>query len=343
MTNKTASLDEIVSKRRASADDNGNLYKAVVLGEEKGFNSESRSQRFVLSSETVDRYGDIVRQDGIEIDDFLRNPVALAYHNHRAPIGWWKDVAMIKGRPKRTEGVLELHAAGTTDAVDEIERLLAASAIKACSIGFMPMEAEWILDENGRNTWGLDFTASSLLEASICSIPANPDALGKAAGGDMRLAAELFERVLDTYCETKTGGLFVKKEFADAYMAMKSGTTTVQVPDNVPEEDPSLNHDALEVEEDTAEKEIETLTVGINVDPDSVVRAGEEATQGVLDIIVKNFASLFKAASIEKTEPVLDEPDHEPEPEPVLASPEAIKEMNERIATMRAKIHGSSQ
>lgn len=227
---KRVSLDEIVSKRRASAGDDGKLFKAVILDEpveKAGYNPDTRSQRFIMSTETTDLYGDVVRQDGIKTDNFERNPVALAYHRHNAPIGWWKDVTKVNGRPKRTEGTITLHAAGTTDAVDEIDRLLAANAIKACSIGFMPLEAEWILDEQGRNTWGLDFKESSLLECSICSVPANPDALAKAAGGDMRLAAEMFERFLDTYCERTAGGIVVRKDFETAYLAMKAPKKTV--------------------------------------------------------------------------------------------------------------------
>lgn len=270
---KRPSIDEIVAKRKTSADADGKLYKAVILDdvEAKGYNSEARSQRFIMSTESVDLYGDIVRQDGIKTDNFERNPVALAFHMHTAPIGWWKDVSKVNGRPKRTEGVLTLHASGTTDAVDEIERLLAANAIKACSIGFMPLEAEWILDDEGRNTWGLDFKESSLLECSVCSVPANPDALAKAAGGDMRLAAELFERFLDTYCEKTAGGIVVRKDFADAYMAMKAPKTTVTA---------------------SAKKDgdaVSTLRVELDLEE------AERQAEGFVEKWSKKFADLFKS------------------------------------------------
>lgn len=221
------SLDEIIAKRRFSASEDGEFYKAVVLDdvEAKAYNPDVRAQKFVMTSEREDRYGDVVRQGGGDLTDFLRNPVGLAYHNHSAPIGWWSDVKMVGGANKRHEGVLTLHPDGTTEAVDEIDRLLQAGAIRACSIGFIPKDYEWIKDADGKMTWGIDFLAWEMLECSVCSIPANPDALAKAAGGDMRLAAELFEKVLDTYCEEKSGGLFVRKEFADAYMAMKAPKT----------------------------------------------------------------------------------------------------------------------
>lgn len=221
------SIDEIISKRRMSATDDGKLFKAIIADgvESKGFDAATRSQRFIMSSESVDRYGDIVRQAGLDITDFEKNPVGLAFHDHRKPIGWWSDVTKVSGAKKRTEGTITLHPAGTTEEVDEVGALLAANAIKACSIGFMPGEAEWILDEDGRNTYGIDFATSALLECSVVTIPANPDALAKAAGGDFRLAAEVFEKVLDTYCEKTTGGLYVRKEFEYAYFQIKQPKT----------------------------------------------------------------------------------------------------------------------
>jgi HK97 family phage prohead protease len=234
MTTKRASLDEILERRRFSADGNGNLFKAVVLEEKaKGYDKETRSQRFVMSSESTDLYGDIVRQMGLKTDNFLKNPVGLAFHDHRKPIGFWKDITKVGGKSKRTEGTLSLHGEGVSDDADQIARMLEANAIRACSIGFAPVDAEWIIDENGRNTYGLDFKESILLECSVCAIPANPDALAKAAGGDLRLAAEVLERVLDTYCETKLGGLYVKQEFADAYRQLK-GEKTISIDARAP-------------------------------------------------------------------------------------------------------------
>lgn len=217
-------LDEIISRRRFCMNDAGEVFKAVVIEEieERGYKPDERAQRFIMSSEAVDSYGDIVRQDGIRLDRFAANPVALAYHNYSKPIGWWKDVKKVGGKSKRTEGTLTLHAPGTTEMVDEIERLLAADAIRACSIGFKPVEMDWILDAEGRNTYGIEFKEAELFECSVVAIPANPDALAKAAGGDDKLAVEIFERFIDTFCERTTGGLLVRKDFETEYSAIKA-------------------------------------------------------------------------------------------------------------------------
>lgn len=292
------SLDEIVSKRRASATDDGKLYKAVVLDDvvTKGYDPAARSRRFVMSSESVDLYGDIVRQAGLDTTNFEKNPVALAFHDHRKKVGWWKDLAKINGKPKRTEGEVTLHEAGTSDVVDEMDRYLQQDAIRACSISFVPTDAEWIIDDQGRNTWGLDFKASILTECSLCFVPANPDALAKAAGGDMRLAAEMFERFLDTYCEKTAGGIVVRKDFADAYMAMKAPKTIVEAP---------------KAEDDKA-------SIKITLD----LHEAEKQAEGFIEKWSKRFGEMFKAPEPpvveEKTEPVVDEVT-EPEAPTVVA------------------------
>lgn len=217
-------LDELIQRRRFATNDDGEIFKAVVVEDiaERGYKPEERSIRFIMSSEDTDSYGDIVRQDGIKLDRFAENPVALAYHNHAKPIGWWKDVTKVGGKRKRTEGTLTLHPAGTTETVDEIERLLGADAIRACSIGFKPIDMDWIFDAEGRNTYGIEFKESELFECSVVAIPANPAALAKAAKGDDRLAAEIFERFIDTFCERTTGGLLVRKDFETEYSAIKA-------------------------------------------------------------------------------------------------------------------------
>lgn len=333
------SVDEIISVRRLSAGDDGTLFKAVILSdvpdmETKGYDAASRSQRFVMSSETKDLYGDIVRQSGIDITNFAKNPVGLAYHDGRSPIGWWSDVKSVNGRPKRTEGTLTLHPEGTTDRIDEIGRLLAASAIKACSIGFMPLEAEWIMDENGRNTYGLDFTASSLLECSVCAIPANPDALAKSAGGNPSMAAELFELVLDTYCERTASGLFVRKEYEDTYMGMKA-RKTISVPEPAPKAPVVVVEDAT----------------GDDIGADRVVKDYQKEVGGLVSRFVDGITALFGSAAAptapaEIVDKAIDAPAEDPvvppieeiqEPSPALVKGSRAK-ANAETARLRASI-----
>lgn len=341
MPTNRVSLDEIISRRRLSADSNGNLYKAVVLEEKaKGFDKASRSQRFVMSSESKDLYGDIVRQTGLDATNFEKNPVGLAYHDHRAPIGKWSDLQKVGGKSKRTEGTLTLFAEGTSEKADEIGRLLEIGGLRACSIGFSPVEGEWILDEEGRNTYGIDFTKSILLECSVCSVPANPDALAKAAGGDMKLAAEMFERILDTYCEEKMGGLFVRKEFADAYLKMKGNPVTHAVPGGGTGGIDGIGlAEANQEDEQMAEMEKQ---VALEVTLDTA--EAEKKVDSLLQRLKDGIAAIFGHAEEKAAEMVAREEPEEPAKEiEVPAGPAFVKGSRAKAKAATAKLRAKLQ
>lgn len=221
-TFKKVSADEAQSKRKEFLKDT-----ASGLAVLKGFKSPpswdptNRNARFTMSSETVDRYGDIVAQAGLNTERFMQNPTALMFHNSRSwPIGNWSDVTKIlNGRPKRTEGVLNFLPEGVEEDADRAARHVAAGSIKTVSIGFIPNwdEVEGIVDAEGYWT-GFRFLESEMIECSLVPIPANPDALVKDAGGDFKLARDLIEEVLDTYAKTPEGLLIPMDEYRAKHM-----------------------------------------------------------------------------------------------------------------------------
>lgn len=185
------------------------------------WNPDKRSARFRMTTEEVDRYGDIVRTDGLDTTQFEKNPVGLMFHNSRTwPIGNWDNLEKIlTGRPKRLEGdLILLPADGPVPEVDQAAWMIEHGGIRANSIGFVPdwNEIELLLDEEGQFQ-GYDFIKSELVECSICPIPANPGALMKHAAGDMKMARELIEYTLDTYSRTPEGLLVPRAEFEKAY------------------------------------------------------------------------------------------------------------------------------
>lgn len=214
------SLDEIVSRRKDLASD-----KASLIAIEKApasWNAETRTARFVMSSQNVDRMGDIVVTDGLNIDEFMKNPVGLLFHDSRTwPIGKWENLEKhLSGRPKRLEGDLVLlPGGGPVKAIDEAEWMLANGGIRACSIGFVPNwdTAELIKTESGEWTGGIKWNQSELVECSVCAVPANPDALMRAADGNMRLAKALIEDVLDNWAKSPEGALLSRSDFEATY------------------------------------------------------------------------------------------------------------------------------
>jgi HK97 family phage major capsid protein len=75
-------------------------------------------------------------------------------------------------------GHLELAPAGTSERIDEIRKLIEAGILKAVSVGFRPKEHTQLDSKNPFS--GLRFTKQELVETSLVSVPANPNALAVA-------------------------------------------------------------------------------------------------------------------------------------------------------------------
>jgi len=131
---------------------------------------------FILSDETVDRMGDIIKASGWDFANFQKNPIALFNHDSDFPIGKWSNI-----RIERTtlRGSLELAPEGTSDRIDEIRRLINAGILKAVSVGFRALDSEPRVDADDRYL-GYTFTRQELVETSLVSVPANPNALAVA-------------------------------------------------------------------------------------------------------------------------------------------------------------------
>ncbi|WP_338821678.1 phage major capsid protein [Bradyrhizobium septentrionale] len=128
---------------------------------------------FVLSDETPDRMDDVIMSDGWDLSNFKKNPIALFGHQSSFPIGKWKNVRVVD---KQLRGTLELAPAGISDRIDEIRRLIEADILRAVSVGFRPKESK----PRAESDYGVFFTKSELVETSVVSVPANPNALAVA-------------------------------------------------------------------------------------------------------------------------------------------------------------------
>lgn len=217
------SLDEFMSRREKSVSGDkcfkGFVDKAAGGGK---FNKEARSANFVMSTEAADREGDIIRQSGWKLENFLKNAPLPIFHQTRSwPVGNWKDVAVKNARPKRLEGTAQLlPEGGPVPEVDQAAWMLEHGGIKAVSVGFIPLELD-LIDEDKGWMGGFEILSAELVECSLVPVPAHPDALIKAAAGDMVLAREFIEEVLDNYAkDPKTGLLISREEFEAAYYAI---------------------------------------------------------------------------------------------------------------------------
>jgi HK97 family phage major capsid protein/HK97 family phage prohead protease len=134
--------------------------------------TETNGMQFVLSDATPDRYGDVIEAAGWELKEFKTNPIALFNHNPDFPIGRWANVKVEKDK---LVGELKMAPRGTSARIDELLNLIDAGILRAVSVGFLPDEYE----QMGRGH-GSRYTKQRLIETSLVSIPANPNALAIA-------------------------------------------------------------------------------------------------------------------------------------------------------------------
>jgi HK97 family phage prohead protease/HK97 family phage major capsid protein len=130
---------------------------------------------FVLSDETPDRMGDVIVAAGWDLSNFRKNPIALFNHAANFIVGRWRNLRIEK---KSLRGHLELAPEGTSDRIDEIRRLVDAGILKAVSVGFRPIASQ--PRSNGKTYLGETFEKTELVETSLVSVPANPNALAVA-------------------------------------------------------------------------------------------------------------------------------------------------------------------
>lgn len=269
------SVDEFVNKRSLVSKD-GVVYRAAKMP--KTFNSESRSATFVMTDETIDSYGDIVRAKGAKLDRFNDNPICLLNHKSDLVLGTWSDVRRIV---RRIEGTATLADEGTAPHVDMAYNLMSQGILRGASIGFMPLKVERRLDDDGEPLWSYDILEWEMYECSVVSIPANPSALAKSMKDGCVLARDYLEEVLDTYVKTPSGVIMNIADVEAAYMKANGEKTAIVV----------RNEEDEVVAEETKEAEVET--------EDAVLeKSTDEIAPLLADDVIDAFASLVKGGDI---------------------------------------------
>ncbi len=118
--------------------------------------------KIVISTNQTDRYGEIVEQEGIDITNYLKNPIVLWGHDYYLPpIG--KTLKLIQQKRKTTA----YFVFAPTQFAQEIKSLVKGGFVNMSSIGFISTDFD---RDNGVHR------TSELLEYSLVDVPANPGA-----------------------------------------------------------------------------------------------------------------------------------------------------------------------
>lgn len=151
------------------------IFKAARL--EAATSDDPYTFTAVASTPARDRYGDVVAADWL-LDDYKKNSVVLWGHDAGEIVGSTLDIGV---KASKLIARMRLAAEGTSPRVDNLRRLAEQNLLRAVSVGFRPGKADVIKGDEGEFT-GYRFSKNLLLEISIVSVPAHPDALIQARG-----------------------------------------------------------------------------------------------------------------------------------------------------------------
>lgn len=159
--------------------------KSAPVSVVKSFNSaielsadNSRRISVIAATEDRDRVGDIVRISGIDVDNFLRNPVILAGHGAQGDVPVIGKAVDLRKDGGRLLCTVEFLPPGVNELADKVFNVVRFLGSAAASVGLIVKDFKPLPDR------GIEITASELLEISIVPVPANPEAVAalKAAG-----------------------------------------------------------------------------------------------------------------------------------------------------------------
>lgn len=151
----------------------GQVYhRAAELSE-----TSDGTYKFIVSDESVDRTGDVIRAKGWNFKTYKTNPIVLFGHDHSLPIG---ISTRIWQEGTKTLAEMKIADEGTSSFIDTVRKLLKQKILRTTSVGFKPnTQPNYIQDKSGEIT-GFEFVGQDLLEISIVAVPANANAIAVA-------------------------------------------------------------------------------------------------------------------------------------------------------------------
>ncbi|OAN54023.1 hypothetical protein A6A04_12310 [Paramagnetospirillum marisnigri] len=145
------------------------VKKRMKLAADLSADSNTRRINVICSTEHLDRDGDIIVQHGWHLATYLKNPVVLWAHDHKQPIAVTRSIGVRDGK---LQAEIEFPPSGAVRQADEIFALIKLGGVNSISVGFRVIASEPI--PGGR---GMRITRAELLEISVVSVPAQPEAV----------------------------------------------------------------------------------------------------------------------------------------------------------------------
>jgi HK97 family phage prohead protease len=152
-------------------DNNSIIFKDIGIVKEFLEDSDEYIIEGIASTEDVDRYGDIVKLDGLDVKSFMKNPLLLKGHDAWGtnPIGRVTELKVVDnldGKQLYFKAIMD----NEDETAMELYRKMKKGIGGAVSIGFIPKEYK-------DSKEGYIITKSELLEISLVTIPANQNSV----------------------------------------------------------------------------------------------------------------------------------------------------------------------
>lgn len=129
------------------------------------------------STDTEDRDGEVIDPKAWDLKNYKKNPVILPAHDYRQPAIGRADEVKIKDGKLTFK--IKFPPEGDNPVADVYRKLYKGGFMSASSVGFFPKQ--WVDGDGKKNPWRT-WTEVELLELSLVSVPANPEALAEQRG-----------------------------------------------------------------------------------------------------------------------------------------------------------------
>lgn len=150
----------------------------LIYGIRENVDEEKRTVKFVISSETKDRHGTIIKIDGWELENYSKNPIVAYAHLTNSG-----NADNIIGRGSvyiengKLMGEVFFEPAEINPLAEKIYQKVLFGSLNTTSVGFMPKNGHWGEKSKGEDEDIYYFDKSELYEFSVVDIPSNPDAI----------------------------------------------------------------------------------------------------------------------------------------------------------------------
>lgn len=134
---------------------------------------EDNTMIFTISDETVDRYKEIMKADGCQLEEYQKNPVVLWAHNRNQELPPIGRALWVKNENNSIKAKVEF---APTEFAQEVAKLYREGFMNGVSVGYI-VKSDKNVEEDDDTPARMIIEKWELLEFSAVPVPANPNAL----------------------------------------------------------------------------------------------------------------------------------------------------------------------